>query len=297
MGSYDYRQLRANVRSQSRMQKEIDVKNIAKRLGCVVAVCVAAAHASATPLDHGDLVTFPTRDGVTQSLFIESPSQSQSPNPPWVIVLFAGTPGALHLDATGATTLKGNFLIRSARYWVDQGNVVALVDTPSDHAQGADGLFRLSKESFEDTQVIVATLRQRFPNAKIALVSTSAGTLSAGNALQRDPSLADAFVLTSPVTVSRRGGGSLADLDVDGTTHRVLVVSNEHDACVSSPAYGGKRLAEHNHYDFVSVDSTEGGGSKEADCGGHAPHGFLGIEKAVLGDIEGWLTGTPAAAK
>lgn len=281
MGSYDYRQLHGNVCSQPGMQKDIDVKNLTKRLGCVVAACVAAAHASATPLDHGDLVTFPTRDGVTQSVFIESPPQS--PNPPWVIVLFPGTPGALHLDATGATTLKGNFLIRSARYWVEQGDAVALVDTPSDHAQGVDGLLRLDKESFKDTQVIVATLRQRFPNAQIALVSTSAGTLSAGNALQRDPSLVDAFVLTSPVTVSRRGGGSLADLDMHGTTHRVLVVSNAHDACVSSPAYAGKRLAERNHYDFVSVDSTEGGGSKEADCGGHAPHGFLGIEKTVLG--------------
>jgi hypothetical protein len=281
------------------MQKEIDVKNLTKRLGCVVAACVAAAHACAAPLDHGDLVTFPTRDGVTQSLFIESPSpsQSQSPNSPWVIVLFAGTEGALHLDATGATALKGNFLIRSARYWTEQGDAVALVDTPSDHAQGVDGLFRLSKDSFKDTQVIVATLRQRFPGAKIALVSTSAGTLSAGNALQRDPSLADAFVLTSPVTGSRRGGGSIADLDVDGTKYRVLVVSNEHDACVSSPPYGGKRLAERNHYDFVSVESTDGGGSREADCGGHSPHGFLGIERAVLGDIDGWLTGKSAAAK
>ncbi|MGH8781323.1 hypothetical protein [Paraburkholderia sp.] len=228
-----------------------------------------------------------------QSLFIESPS----PNPPWVVVLFPGTPGALHLDAAGATTLKGNFLIRSARYWIEQGDAVALVDTPSDNAQGVDGLFRLGKESFKDTQVVVATLRQRFPNAKIALVSTSAGTLSVGNALQRDPALADAFVLTSPVTFSRRGGGTLANLDVDGTTHRVLVVSNEHDACVSSPAYAGKRLAEHNHFDFVSVDSTEGGGDKSTGCGGHSPHGFLGIEKAVLGDIDGWLTGAAAAAK
>lgn len=268
-----------------------------KRLCCVVAACVAAAHAYATPLDHGDLVTFPTRDGVTQSVFVESPPQSQSTNPPWVIVLFPGTPGALHLDATGATTLNGNFLIRSARYWIEQGDAVALVDTPSDHAQGVDGLFRLDKESFKDTQAIVATLRQRFPNAKIALVSTSAGTLSVGNALQRDPSLADAFVLTSPVTVSRRGGGSLANLDVDGTTHRVLVVSNEHDACVSSPAFAGKRLAGHNHFDFVSVDSTEGGGDRETDCGGHSPHGFLGIEKAVLGDIDGWLAGKNATAK
>jgi len=104
----------------------------------------------------------------------------------------------------------------------------------------------------------VATLRQRFPTSKIALVGTSSGTVSVGNALQRDPALAEAFVLTSPVTVSHRGGGTLASLDVDGTKYRALVVSNQHDECVSSPAYASKHLAEHNHFDFVQVDSTDG---------------------------------------
>jgi len=243
--------------------------------------------AHADPLDHGDLVTFPTRAGVTQGIFIESPS----PNPPWVIVLFPGVPGALHLDASGATTLKGNFVIRSAHHWINWGDAVALVDTPSDKAQGVDDLFRLGKDSFTDTQAIVATLRQRFPTSKIALVGTSSGTVSVGNALQRDPALAEAFVLTSPVTVSHRGGGTLASLDVDGTKYRVLVVSNQHDECVSSPAYAGKHLAEHNHFDFVQVDSTDGRGDKETECGGHSPHGFLGIEADVLGEINGWLNG------
>jgi len=264
-----------------------------KRIGGMLAALLLIANAHADPLDHGDLVTLPTRDGVTQGIFIESPSL----NPPWVIVLFPGTPGALHLDASGATTLKGNFLIRSAHQWIDYGAAVALVDTPSDNAQGVDDHFRLSKESFTDTQAVVAALHQRFPNSKIALVGTSAGTVSVGNALERGPALADAFVLTSPVTVSHRGSPNIADLDVDGTKYRVFVVSNQHDACVSSPAYAGKHLAERNHFDFVAVDSTEGGGDKQADCGGHSPHGFLGIEKDVLGGINGWLTGHPVAVQ
>lgn len=254
---------------------------------------ILSASAHADPLDHGDLVTLPTRDGVTQSIFIESPS----PNPPWVIVLFPGVPGALHLDTSGATTLKGNFVIRSAHHWINWGDAAALVDTPSDKAQGVDDLFRLTKDSFIDMQAIVATLRQRFPTSKIALVGTSSGTVSVGNALERDPALADAFVLTSPVTVSRRGGGTLANLDVDGTKYRVLVVSNKHDECPAAPAYAGKRLAENNHFDFVQVDSTEGRDDTSAQCGGHSPHGFLGIEPEVLGDINGWLNGQLPQAK
>jgi hypothetical protein len=174
---------------------------------------------------------------------------------------------------------------------------VALVDTPSDKTEGVDDSFRLSKESFTDTKAVVAELRQRFPNAKIALVSTSAGTVSVGNALARDPTLADAFVLTSPVTIPHRGSPSLTDLKVDGTRFRVLVVSNEHDACVSSPAYAGKRLAERNHFDFVSVDSTEGGGDKSADCGAHSPHGFLGLEPLVLANINAWLNSDATSGK
>lgn len=258
-----------------------------KRFCCALTALLLATNIYANPLDHGDLVTFATRDGVTQSIFIESPS----PGPAWVIVLFGGSSGDLHLDATGATTLKGNFLIRSAHHWIDWGNAVVLVDTPSDHAQGVDDLFRRSKESFADTQAVVARVRARFPASKIALVGTSAGTVSVGNALERDPDIADAFVVTSPVTVSHKGSATIADLDVDGTRHRVLVVSNLNDQCVSSPAYAGKRLAEGNHYAFIEVDSTEGEASEK--CGARSPHGFLGIETGVLRDIQGWLDGQP----
>lgn len=264
-----------------------------KRIFWALAASLVVIHSHAAPLDQGDLVTFPTRDGVTQSIFVESPS----PNPPWVIALFGGTPGALHLDATGATTLRGNFVIRSAHHWIEQGDAVALVDTPSDKSEGVDNAFRLSKESFKDMQAIVAALRRRFPTSRIALVGTSAGTVSVGNALDRDPRLADAFVLTSPVTVPHRGSPSLADLNVDGTRFRVLVVSNEHDACVSSPAYAGKRLAERNHFAFVAVDSTEGGSDKRADCSAHSPHGFLGVEPQVLANIDAWLNGEATGGK
>ncbi|KXU88812.1 hypothetical protein CI15_10970 [Paraburkholderia monticola] len=265
-----------------------------KRFCCALAVLVLSAHSLADPLDHGDLVTFATRDAVTQSIFVESPSSS----PAWVVVLFGGTPGALHLDTSGATTLKGNFLIRSAHHWIDRGDAVVLVDTPSDHVEGVDDLFRRSKKSFADTQAIVAKVRERFPTSKIALVGTSAGTVSVGNALERDAGIADAFVLTSPVTVSRKGGGAnISDLDVDGNTHRVLVVSNKNDQCVSSPAYAGKRLAERNHYAYVEVGSTEGEGDVATRCGGHSPHGFLGIETEVIGDVQGWLEGQPSLAK
>jgi hypothetical protein len=39
------------------------------------------------------------------------------------------------------------------------------------------------------------------------------------------------------------------------------------------------------------------GGDRTADCGGHSPHGFLGIEKSVLDSINGGLNGSAAASQ
>ncbi|MEA3119713.1 MAG: hypothetical protein QOI13_2983 [Paraburkholderia sp.] len=231
-------------------------------------------------------MTLPSRDGVTQSIYVQSPSD----NPPWIVVLFGGNDGALHLSAGGAITLTGNCLIRTAEFWVNHGDAAVLIDKPSDNADGVDDSFRPGKDSFTDTATIVRALRQRFPSSKIALVGTSRGTVSVGNAIESILIMAGAFVLTSPVSIARRRNVGLSGMHVDGTKYRVLVVSNQHDACPASPLYGGKRLAERNHFDFIAVDSAEGGGSVQADCGGHSPHGFLGIEDAVLA-INGWLTG------
>jgi hypothetical protein len=152
---------------------------------------------------------------------------------------------------------------------------VALVDTPSDHPNGVDDTFRLSKESFTDTQAVVAALRQRFLNSKLALVATSAGNMSMGNALDRDPTLADAFVLMSPVTVPRKGSSSLAFGSAKSAKYRVLIVSNVDDGCVSPPAFSGKRFAKQNEFEYVEVESSEGAGDRDSQCSAHSPHGLL----------------------
>jgi len=230
------------------------------------------------------LVTIPTRDGVTQSLYVETSTAT----PAWVVVLFAGNDGALHLGPSGPTTLRGNFLVRTASYWVDRHDAAVLFDTPSDHANGVDDVFRLGADALKDVEAAVAALRQRFPSARIALIGTSRGTVSVGNALERDPGVADAFVLTSPVSIARNGQAGVSGLLADGTKARVLVVSNRDDACPPALFSAATRLAQRNHFDLVAVESTTGGG-RGKNCTGKSPHGFLGIEDEVLGGIDRWL--------
>ena len=157
--------------------------------GFAIQACVLAwTFTSALPAYSGELVRIPVRESQTQAIFIDQPSGT----PPWVVVVFAGDDGAVALDETGPTSMKGNFVIRTARYWTSVGDAVAIVDTPSDQSSGMNDAFRLSDAHVQDLSAVVAVLRQRFPAAKIALVGTSRGTISVGNALRQQPRLADA---------------------------------------------------------------------------------------------------------
>ena len=269
------------------------MKRIAAALGILFAVTVSAGKAQELPdnatAPSGELLTVQSRDGVTERLYVQTPGTT----PPWVIVLFAGDDGALHLASSGATTLRGNFLIRTASYWVQQDDVAVMIDTPSDHADGVEDAFRHTKDSLRDVEAAVQTLRQRFPSSRIALVGTSRGTSSVGNVLERHPGLADAFVLTAPVAIARNGRAGISGLSADGTKLRVLVVSNRHDACPAALFYAAQQLADKNHFNFIAAESTDGGGDKQAECSGRSPHGFLGIENQVLGEINDWLAGLP----
>ena len=242
--------------------------------------------------DAGELLALPSRAGATESVYIEAPVAA----PDWIVLLFAGGDGALHLSAAGPAGLRGNFLIRTARYWPGHGAVAALFDAPSDHADGMSDVFRLDDAHLQDVAAAVAALRQRWPAARVALIGTSRGTVSVGSVLKRRPTLADAYVLTSPVTLPMLDGPGLSGMSWARGQARVLVLSNRRDGCHASPFSGAQALAQANGFDFVAVESTRGGNSFRQDdqCGAHAPHGYLGIETEVLDDIRSWLAGGPA---
>lgn len=254
--------------------------------GAAVAMSVLAC---GFPASAAELLELPTRPGVTQGLFLVSASAS----PPWVVVLFAGDDGNVSASDSGPTRMQGNFVLRTAAYWPDHGDAYAIFDAPSDNAGGMQDSFRLSAEAGTDVEAAVSALRKRYPAAKVALIGTSRGTITVGNVLKRHPEIADAFVLTSPVTQANRGQAGLSGVDWKGNRARVLVLSNDNDGCPVSPAGAAKQVAGENGFDFVSVHSSMGGGDRKSDCKAQSPHGFLGIETTVLDRIESWLNGKP----
>ncbi len=253
-------------------------------MAMVVPACGSAASAAEL------LLQFPTRPGVTQGVFLASASAS----PAWVVLLFAGDDGNVSASGSGPTRMQGNFVVRTASYWTDHGDAYAIFDAPSDNAGGMPDVFRLRADTVTDVGGAVSELRKRYPGAKVALLGTSRGTITVGNVLKRQPGLADAFVLTSPVTQANHGQAGLSGLSWNGNKARVLVLSNEHDACQVSPPDAAKRMAEENGFDFVAVSSSTGGGDRKSDCKAQSPHGFLGIETTVLDSINGWLNNDPS---
>jgi hypothetical protein len=253
------------------------------RLG-MAAGCLAGAMSMTSVANAGELVSLPVRGQETQRIFIEQASAT----PQWVVLLFAGGDGAVGLDNQGPTALQGNFLLRTRSYWVSSNDAIAIVDAPSDQSNGMNDAFRLSEAHAADMHAVTAFLRQRYPSAKIALVGTSRGTISVGNVLNREPALADAYVLTSPVTIGMGGQAGLSGMHWEIGDTPVLVVSNEHDGCKVSPFDAARTLATDNKLQFIAVSSATGGG-RAAECGARSPHGFLGIENGVLDAISRWL--------
>ncbi len=245
--------------------------------------------ACGVPASAGELLELPVRPGVTQGVFLVSPSAS----PAWVVLLFAGDDGNVSAAGSGPTRMQGNFVVRTASYWADHGDAYAIFDAPSDNAGGMQDVFRLSADASTDVGVVVSALRKRYPDARVALIGTSRGAITVGNVLKRRPELADAFVLTSPVTQASRGQAGLSGLSWEGNKARVLVLSNENDGCQVSPARAAKQIARENGFDFISASSSMGGGDRKSDCKARSPHGFLGIETKVLDSIAGWLNDKP----
>lgn len=255
------------------------VRKMLAGLACTLALGSAGA---------GELIQVPGRPDAIVGIYVDAPAAA----PAWVMVLFAGGQGNLALGNAGPRNLTGNFLVRVAPSWVAAGAATALFDTPSDQPDGMRDGFRLSQAAAQDVAAAVGVLRQRYPGAKIALVGTSRGTITVGNVLKRNPALADAYVLTSPVTISHGGAPGLSGMSWEGNQARVLVLSNEGDACEVSPFYAAKRLAGDNGFAFIGVSSSQSSGPRQA-CEGASPHGFMGIESQVADKITGWLTATP----
>ncbi len=265
----------------------------------------AALFAAAAPAVAGstgeEVVTIPTRDGVTVPFILLGPRTGDAP----AVILFAGGAGVLDLaewNRKGDPTK--NFLVRSRKLFAARGFLVAVPDAPSDltGSYGADGLIRarLEAEHAEDIRAVIRYLR-RFTQGPVFLVGTSRGSISAvGFASRARAGELGGIVLTSTVTQYNNRGvkDHVFKARLDNIRVPVLIASHKDDGCYVTPFEDSARLKRAlAAAPSVEIKGYSGGGPyRGRECGARHAHGFPGIEAQVVGDIAAWIKRQAAAA-
>ena len=241
-----------------------------------------------------EIVTLPTRAGVTQSYFLTSIPKNLYA----VAVLFPGSGGLIHLRTENGKPRfdQGNFLVRSRAEFVKRGVVAAILDVPSDQQSGwgMSDEFRLGDAHFNDISAVIADLEKRFPGVPLFLVGTSRGTISAAALGARLGQRAAGAVLTSTMfrqtpRNSKEPGQGLSQFDFSTIKVPLLFVHHVSDQCVSTPYGDAARLSD--KYPLITVFG--GAPPRSGPCDAFSQHGFLGKESETVEEIVNWMLKKP----
>jgi Serine aminopeptidase, S33 len=257
-------------------------------LACALALIVPLAHSE-------EIVTLESRAGATQSYLLLAPGSAP---PAAVAVLFPGGAGSirLRLESGQARFGPNNFLVRARTQFVAGGVAVAIVDAPSDQAQGMPNAFRKSESHLQDIRAVVADLKKRYPGAPAFLVGTSMGTVSAAYAGRALGDELAGVVLTSSVFVasgrrSTHGDSNLSDFDYTAIRPPLLFVHHQEDGCQVTPYAAARRQS--GRYPLISVS---GGSPPQSEpCEALSAHGYLGKETETVQSIVNWMLKKPFA--
>lgn len=236
-----------------------------------------------------ELTTVPTRSGVTESyLLIRNPPNA---TPKVVVIAFVGGSGVIGLEGKqipmgfGSNT---NFVIRLRNDLVDRDFGEVLVEAPSDKLpQGMSDEFRLGPEHLTDIRAVLADVKKRFPEAKIFLMGTSRGTISAAALAAKLEGEVQGAILTSTVTQRDRDGPALSTFNFASIRVPVLLVHHRDDGCKPCPYWAVERLAR--SWPLVSV--TGGDPPQSGPCDPQSAHGYWGKDAAVGQAIKAWMLG------
>jgi hypothetical protein len=238
-----------------------------------------------------EILTIPTRAGVTQSFFIAGMGEAK---PQAVALIYNGGYGTLQLRLEGGQPKfqPGNFLIRSRRDFIRNGVQPVLVDVPSDERTGVPDHYRRSDKQVADTRAVLAEVRKRFPGLPIFIVTTSRSTLS-GAHLSRALGAEEVagVVLTSSMIESGRNWESLAGFDFKAAGTPLLFVHHRADGCQATPYASLARAAQ----GFTLISVTGGKPAESGPCDPFAAHGYFGREAQTVDAICGWMLKKPFA--
>ncbi len=214
------------------------------------------------------------------------------------IALFAGHPGILRLrEEAGQAVfdLRGNFLIRSRRHWLDADTLIVLVDAPSDQWHSFSQAFRTTPRYGEDVAALLNELGGRFGVTDWTAVGTSEGSVSAFHAARMNPALIRRVILTASVFSSSRNGPGLSDVRWPDIRQPLLLVHHVDDPCQYTMYRSAEDLARQIPAPLLTVRG--GQGSRGKACEAYTAHGFVGVEAGVVAGMKAWIKTGQAPAE
>lgn len=234
-----------------------------------------------------EIVTLRTRGEVRQPILLATQGGAR---PRAVAIMFPGGPGVVGLPADVNELGRGtNFAVRTRDLFPDREVAVAIVDVPSDRRGGMDDAFRTGPDHLRDVAAVVEELKGRFPAAKIFLVGTSRGTVSASYVGRELGSRIDGIVLASTVLAGHSRSLSLRDFDFGAVAAPILFVHHAADGCWACPYAAARELGR--RYPLVTVHG--GRVARTDDCGPLSAHGYFGKEAETVSAIKSWMLGRP----
>src|SRR5262249_23425661 len=172
----------------------------------VFAACLAAPHA----LAQVDQVVTAKLEGHSMAALVTRQEDAKAFKQG--IAIFPGHPGILKLHEENGQAQydqRGNFLVRSRRYWLDDETLVAVLDAPSDQWATFHQDFRVTPRYGSDVAAILNEVSKAYPVAQWIFVGTSEGSISAFHAARMNPALAKRLILSSSLFSATSNGPGL----------------------------------------------------------------------------------------
>jgi hypothetical protein len=231
-----------------------------------------------------EIVTLRGRGDATAS-YLLLPAEA----PRAVALLFPGGDGVLDLERLRAHPPgeRGNFLVRARALLRSPELAVAVLDAPSDRRGGMDDAFRAGAAHRADVTAIVADLRAHYPGARLVLVGTSRGTISAASLGAALGKAVDGVVLSSTVFLRGRAGPGLDGFDLTGIPTPTLLVHHAQDGCPVCPY--ARALSFSRHLPLITVHG--GRPPDSGPCDALSAHGYYGREAETAAAIRAWILG------
>jgi len=207
------------------------------------------------------------------------------------IALFPGYPSIMKIqrgdDGAPKYELKGNFLVRARRFWLDDETVVLCMDAPSDQWANFPQYFRATARYGEDVAALLDEAAKKYGVQEWTFVGTSEGSISAFHAARMNPALAKRLILTSSLFDANRNGPGLGNADLSRLPAQTLWVHHADDPCPYTSYRTAQDFAKRSGKPLVTVHG--GGGWKGDACQAFTAHGYRGVERETVLAMREWV--------